>query len=59
MPSSSRNSLPSPVSDEGNESRGVQSGDSALGRERMERILVREKEKGMGRTSREPRKVFR
>ena len=56
MPGASRNSSPSRVFDAGNESRGVRSGDSSLGRERMERILAREKEKGVGRTSREPKK---
>ena len=59
MPSASRNSVPSRVFDEGNESRGVRSGDPSLGRGRMGRILVREKEKGVGWTSKEPRREFR
>ena len=62
MPSASRSSLPSRASDEENGSRGVQSvvrGYLSLGRERMERILVRGKEKEVGRTSNEPRNMFR
>lgn len=60
MRGASRNSLPSRVFDAESENRGVQNArDLGLGRKRTERILVREKGKEVGRTSSEPRKVFR
>jgi hypothetical protein len=62
MLSASRNSLPSPVSDEENGRWGVQSvvrGGLSPRREKMERILVKEKEKEVGRTSSEPSKMFK